>query len=119
MRNLDILDNFAAAFAEVADSPERTAPPDEGDARADFLDLPRRRQLDCIERACRVSAFYRGVMADFLLDVSEDKWKRFLGIAIDSCATETGVGDEFREILVSYFATVAGLHGDDLAEFLP
>lgn len=103
----------------IPDSPERVAPPDYSDAEPDFLELSRRRQLDTIERVSRADPFYRQVMADFWLDLPPEKLRKLMGLAADSCVTDSGLGDEFREMLIEYFAQVAAVRGDELTEFMP
>lgn len=115
---------MSAAFHEVRswdipDSPTRVAPPDYSDAEPDFLELSRSRQLDIIERVSRVDPFYRQVMEDFWLDLPPEKLRKLMGLAADSCVTDSGLGDEFREMLIEYFAQVAAVRGDELTEFMP
>lgn len=105
----------ALLHSGIANSPARTAAPDEDVAPAiPFDELPMRMQIDIAERAVRTR--YPGAMAEAFSIDNEDAFRKFLAVLLDSACSDSDVGLTARELALQYVSRCAAVREDDLSE---
>jgi len=106
---------FRTQFASVANSPQRTAPPDEDAVPAvPFDELPTRMQLDIAGRACRTR--YKDAMHEAFSIDNKVAFEKFCRLVLDSSCADSDVGTAAREVALQYLSRCAAVQEDDLSE---
>jgi hypothetical protein len=99
----------------IADSPQRTAPPDEDVAPAvPFDELPMRAQLDIAERVVRTR--YQGAMDEAFSADNAPAFAKFVRVLLDSACSDADVGATARELALQYVSACAEARDDNLSE---
>lgn len=97
---------------QIADSPQRTAPPDYYGRI--FGELSDREQVDTLANLSGRSTYWRDVMAEGLAE--SDRIDALVKLALDPDASSGDVLRTIREILTEYAERVAAVRGDELTE---
>jgi hypothetical protein len=96
----------------IADSPARTAPPDE--TGRTFGELSPREQLDLLARLSDRSSYWRDVLTEALAE--SDGVPTLVSLALDPDASPVRVVNFLRKLLSEYALRVADVRGDELTE---